>query len=258
MAKIIDNKRHELENQEKDNIYIFKETKNTAHINQQLINEYGQKAKNRSYDVSKYRPSVRIGKMKFFDPTDENYKKLSETKKLKNKGFLKLPIISEYASYDKKPLLTYNNSNIVKNKIKVNKLQKKEKIFQKNIKKQFSFESKKIADISKKIKNSDSNRSIETNECPSTYRNCKSDRNILKEIIHKTQKRNKFRQRNKNFYFSGQNIFSQNGPYLTTLSNFKEQLINEINKKRKYFDRNDYGCNLFKEKYTFINKKYFE
>ena len=38
--------------------------------------------------------------------------------------------------------------------------------------------------------------------------------------------------------------------YISNLSNFKEELIKEEKRKRKYFNRNDYGCKTFKEKYN--------
>ena len=80
---------------------------------------------------------------------------------------------------------------------------------------------------------------------------------MLTEIAkNKNIKRNNFRNRNDK-YFSNKNIFSYNGSYLTKLSNFKDQLIKEEREKRNYFGKNDYGYNLFKEKYNFLNKKYF-
>lgn len=262
MAKIVYNKLHELEMNEKENMYIYRETKNAARINQELINEYGKKAKNHSYDVSKYKANnKKIGKITFFDPTDETYKILNETKKSRNKGFIKLPLISEYELFEKKPMLTYNNTNFNRTRIKKNILQKKEKLLKINNKNDFSFERNKILNTPKNKKNNDSNKSTETNIYFNTCRICKSDRNRFTEIdqiAKKQKKRNKFRERNGNLYCSGKNIFSYNGPYLKTLSNFKDQLINQERTKRNFFNRNDYGCNLFKEKYTFINKKYFE
>ena len=128
----------------------------------------------------------------------------------------------------------------------------------------FSFESNKNlnSESPKKTKNNESNYATESNVYTSSFRNSKSDRNILITEVLKNNnsfKKNKFREgRNNNLYYSNRNIFSYNGAYLTRLSNFKDQLINEERKRRYYFNNNDYGCNLFKEKYAFLNKKYFE
>ena len=249
----IDEKRYKLEIEEKDNMFIYKEAKNLAYINQELINKYGTKAKSQTYDVSKLQGPIKIGKSNFFDPTNENNLQSNSSLKVLKKGIIKLPLISQNSmKYNKKPLLTYNNSNISKNK--------NNDIKNFKINTDYFFKSNKTSKLDSPInKNSESNFGTDTNICPSSFRNSKSDRNILLTEIAKNKniKKNNFRNRNDK-YFSNKNIFSYNGSYLTKLSNFKEELIKEEKEKRNYFDRNDYGYKLFKEKYDFLNKKYFE
>lgn len=264
IAKAIDKKRHELEIEEKDDMYIYREAKNTAHINQELINKYGKKAKTQSYDISKFETPIKLGKQKFFDPTKENYLKSNELKTIKEKGIIKLPLISEKYFNKNKRLLTYINSNMSRNTINRSNKYSKDTML-KNAGKDFSFESNKNinSESPKKTKNNESNIPTESNAYTSSFRNSKSDRNILiTEVLKHNNsiiKKNKFREgRNNNLYCSNRNIFSYNGAYLTKLSNFKDQLIDEERKRRYYFNKNDYGCNLFKEKYEFLNKKYFE
>ena len=116
ITQAIDKKRQELEINEKDDMYIYKEAKNTAYINQELINEYGKKAKTQSYDISKYSTPIKLYKQQFFDPTKDNYINNNIIKKLNYKGIVKLPLINKYY-VDKKPLLTYSNSIISKSKM---------------------------------------------------------------------------------------------------------------------------------------------
>ena len=112
IVKAIDDKRHQLERDEKDNMYIYKEAKNTAHINQELINKYGVKAKTKAYDVSNFQTPMKLGKKKFFDPTKEDYLKPSTSlKKFNNKDMIQLPLIyNSHLNFNKFPLLTYDNS----------------------------------------------------------------------------------------------------------------------------------------------------
>ena len=53
------------------------------------------------------------------------------------------------------------------------------------------------------------------------------------------------------------NELSLNDDYISGLTHFKEQLIEEEKQKRKYFNMNDYGCKDFKEKYNYLTRKYF-
>ncbi len=54
------------------------------------------------------------------------------------------------------------------------------------------------------------------------------------------------------------NILSLSENYISRLTNFKDLLIEEEKQKRKYFNKNDYGCKSFKEKYKYLNSKYFD
>lgn len=252
IAKAIDEKRFELEKEEKDDQYIYKEAKNSSHIDQELINIYGTKAKNQVYDISKFQSPIKLGKKQFFDPTKENTLQTCYSLKLYKKGFLKLPLISQqYYKYNNKPLLTYSNSN------NLNKISSSNNILNTD----YSIDSNKKTIFNSPIKrNIDSSIETERNLSPISLSNNNNDINNLLTEITKNKTINKNRllvNRNKKNYFSDKNIFSNNGSYLISLSNFKEQLINEEKKQRNYFDRNDYGCNLFKEKYNFLSKKYF-
>ena len=97
IVKAIDDKRYQIENEEKDDIYIYKEAKNAAYINQELLNTYGIKAKNKSYDISNFQTPMKLVKKKFFDPTKQEFQK---TKKIKCKGLINLPFITPNYSFN--------------------------------------------------------------------------------------------------------------------------------------------------------------
>ena len=251
IAKEIDKKRFELEKEEKEDLFIFKEAKNISHINQELIFNYGTKAKTKDYNVSKFQSPIKLGKKLFFDPTKYNTLSNSLTPKIK-KGILNLPLISKNSfKHNHKPLLTYSNTNILKNKNKNKK--------NSTINTDSSLSKYKLINFSPIKSNLDSSIETDTNLCPSSFRNKVNDINeIIKEMIkYKKSKNNKIKRQNNIIYLSNRNFFSYNGSYLTSVTNFKDQLINEEKKQRNYFNRNDYGCKLFKEKYDFLSKKYF-
>ena len=248
IVKALDEKRHQIENEEKDDIYIYKEAKNSAYINQELLSTYGVKAKNQSYDISNFKSPIKLGKKKFFDPTKKDYLQSFTLKRIKNKGVLNLPIItSNYFNFkiNNQVLLSYNNRN--KSNISSDRFNDTKSYQDKNNKLKF-------LDFDPNKKN-EYNHNTEGNIIRNSFRVSQSDKNIIER---KKNEINKLRNRYNNLYNSNKNIFSYNGNYLTKLNNFKEQLIEEERKKRNYFNKNDYGCNLFKEKYAFLSKKYFD
>jgi hypothetical protein len=254
VAKAIDEKKFKLEQEEKDGAYIYKEAKNISHINQELINTYGIKAKSQIYDTSKFSPPIKIGKKQFFDPTAQYNLQNSASSKILTKGIINLPLISkDYAKYNKKSFMTLSNPKIIKRNNNSNNIFK-------NIKANtdYSFESNKKSNSNSPIKNKFDSSETEINMCPSSFRSKNSDNNILlTEVIKNTIFKNNNKKRN-NFYLNNRDIFSYNGSYLASLSCFKDQLINDEKKQRNYFYRNDYGCNLFKEKYNYLSDKYFK
>ena len=263
IVKAIDDKRHQLERDEKDNMYIYKEAKNTAYINQELINKYGVKAKTQAYDVSTFQTPMKLGKKKFFDPTKEDYLKPSNSlNKLKDKGMIQLPLIyNSKLNFNQFPLLTYNNSsNLNKNNPLSKSCQNKEKIFYNQSRNNpsnidFSLESYKKSSSYSHLKDTiSSNKEVYS---PSTLTLRNSEKNIMTEVSKKSGSI-KFRNKKDKLLLNNRNIFSYNGNYIARLSSFKDQCIKEERRKRHYFNLYDYGCHLSKEKYDYLTKKYFD
>ena len=159
IAKALDEKRFELERQEKDEQYLYKEAKNTSKINQELIENFGIKAKKQVIDIPKFHTHIKLDKNLFFDPRKKNFLQNSTSVKYYKKGFLNLPLITQENSKHKKKLLTYNNSNIFKTKINLKKY----------INTDNSFDSNKKTNYNSTKKNKDSSFETETNLCPSSY-----------------------------------------------------------------------------------------
>lgn len=263
IVKAIDDKRHQLEREEKDNMYIYKEAKNTAHINQELINKYGVKAKTKSYDESNFQTPMKLGKKKFFDPTKEDYLKPSTSlKRLKDKDVIQLPLIyKSNFDYNQLTLLTYNNPrNLIKNNPLGKSYKNKEKIFYKQSRNnpsntEFSLDSYKKSSSYSHLKDTISNNRELNSPSTLTLRN--SEKNLMTEDSKKSGSI-KYRNKHDNLFLINRNIFSYNGNYIARLSSFKDQCIREEKRKRHYFNFYDYGCHLSKEKYDYLTKKYFD
>ena len=283
----IEEKREKLQFEEKDDKYIYKETKNIANMNNLLLNLYGNKAKKRYYNVSKLLSPIKIEKKLFFtsDKNEEKSKdnKINLTDKFINKkGIMKLPLIFEDFILNKKK---EKESKSTKNFFTIDN--NKNSDIKKFIKK-FGNKNEKIKTgidvlqltIKDKIKNKNKNkknmpRNIENNILPySSSSTSKCNKNILiltqgsqrpKNIIikeyknkeNKVNKLNKQENNNKNEIKRIKNEFTLSDNYISQLTIFKDQFIKEEKKNRKYFNKNDYGCESFKEKYNFLNTKYF-
>ena len=98
-----------LQLEEKDDMFIYKETKNIANMNELLLNLYGNKAKKRFYDVSRIFSPIKIDRKLFSygkndekDNDKENNNNLTE-KCINKKGIMKLPLIfRNIISYNEK------------------------------------------------------------------------------------------------------------------------------------------------------------
>ena len=225
IIRALEEKRKEVEDKENDNGYIYKEVKAQAELNKELLYSYGTKAKSRLYDLSKFQTRVKFDRKKFFDPTKDS----ESLKKLKLKGVVQLPLISTDYDYINKPILIYDKTNINK-KINTGYI--------------FSYNNE-IKD--ENARNKKSSYSL-------SFRNSRSNINYFNEGGRNRTEKNRLKKK----FESNNNIFSYNGNYIKSLVNFKNELVKEEKNKRNYFNKNDYGCNNFKEKYKYIVKKYFE
>jgi hypothetical protein len=272
----IEEKREKLQLEEKDDMYIYKETKNIANMNELLINLYGNKAKKRVYDISKVFSPIKLDRKLFFpieknDEKDNNDKINLTEKYINKKGFMKLPLIfKNIISYNEKE--NKSTKNILKTGNTKKYARKKFLKLLNDKKDENENKDKKVVNIginalkmtlNDKNKSKDKNKS-ETKEIKlKLYQSSKSNKNILLTQYPKNEKIKEYKYK-KNYTNTDNSdiikiksdlILSEN--YISSLSNFKEELIKEEKQKRNYFNRNDYGCKIFKEKYNYLSNKYF-
>ena len=265
ISKAIEEKREKLEFEEKDNMYIYKEAKNIANMNQLLINLYGNKAKKRFYDISKYFSPIKLDKKLFFESNNNKEKKEKynlDSNILNKKGMMKLPLISRNDLYinkidaNNKNFKTIENIKTLDRKKIMDKLLYKDK---NNIKIKEGIEALKL-----KISNNNNNY----NKINDKQRASKSTKNIFnlnnkysKRQIKEYKSKDNIKKENGDDFVKiklNKNILSLSENYISRLTNFKDLLIEEEKQKRKYFNKNDYGCKSFKEKYKYLNSKYFD
>ena len=135
---------------------------------------------------------------------------------------VQLPLISTDYDYINKPILIYDKTNINK-KINTGYI--------------FSYNNE-IKD--ENARNKKSSYSL-------SFRNSRSNINYFNEGGRNRTEKNRLKKK----FESNNNIFSYNGNYIKSLVNFKNELVKEEKNKRNYFNKNDYGCNNFKEKYKY-------
>ena len=272
IAYAIEQKREKVQLEEKDDMYIYKEAKNIANNNELLLELYGNKAKKRFYDITKFLEPIKLDRKLFFvsDKKEENN---NGTKNdfaincINKKGIMKLPLIYKNFFYNKtkenkstKNLITIENTNnIDRKKLLKNLLNKNEK---KSAKEKPGMDALKLKIKNKSYKNINININHENKISLPSNLTSKSNKNILlttkprseTEVKHKNKEKNINNDKNIKI-IKNELTFSDN--YILRLTNFKEQLIKEEQKSRNYFNKNDYGCKNSKEKYNYINSKYF-
>ena len=263
ILKAIDKTRLQLENEEKESVYILKEVKNTAMQDKELESLYGTRAKKQFHEVKSSKNNVKLDKSSFFI---ENYKnkpkhKITLYKNNNQDNIVILPSILGRSQYgDKYSCLNRNKANIFNNNnfnTINNNLTNKNKV---------SFFSPL------KSKNKDIVTFFAEKKRPINFSNydSKDDETLLSNGYEISK--NNFTRSNMDYSYDR---FSRNGNisgressrkkfalinrgYLDDIENFKDELTFERQKKQKYFEKNDYGCKLSKVRYKFLLGKYFE
>ena len=268
IAYAIEQKREKLQFEEKDNMYIYKEAKNIANSNELLLELYGNKAKKRFYDISKLLTPIKLDRKLFFvDKKEEkNNKNNLDDNFINKKGIMKLPLIDKNYLCDKikeskstKKFLTIENMNNVDRKMIIKNLEKKK---EKKLKKEeLGIDALKLKINNKSHKNINLNH--EKNLPSLSNKISKSNKNILltqklkNESLKEYKSKEKYMNKDRNNIKTLKTEMTLSDNYILKLTDFRDQLIKKKQKNRKYFNKNDYGCRNFKEKYNYINSKYF-
>lgn len=226
---------------ETDFDYIFREIKKQVRFNQNMMENYGLNATKKSLQFTrepiKYDKKLIMNPMKNNNQKEINYSYFFSNKNKGNKK-IKLPCII------KKNHTSLNNEK----------------------------ESTKNIVIEKKLSNKELNINTSNNtKTENSFFNKKNYYTINNERYFSVKSMNLFTKTNNmiNFKNSGNNSSTftignktnnsgfDRSEYLQTLDCLNDQIKNNKKKHREYFNSNDYGCELFKNKYNYINKNFF-
>ena len=236
---------------ESDYDYIFREIKNQIRISQNLVDLYGINATRKVY--KRPREPIRFDKHLVFNPIEENsqskirYTSFINDNKNKKEKKLDLPCIikknikisdtPKNTSVKKMPIETViNNEHKKKKKLKLKK--------HNNIKTESN-------------QNNDDNHNMTVgNEkyVPINYfYKTNNDIMNLKKNINNN---------NNTFTIGNQSNINTNrsfdkNEYVTNLDTLNDQIKMSQRRHRRYFNSNDYGCTLSKNKYNYISKYFF-
>ena len=243
--------------------YFFHEIKYLINENQNMVELYGINGKKKAMKRSK--ENMRFNKNLLFNPLKNGHQisKKYTPNNLKDKYDKKLLfpcILKKNNSYVKKnnPSLrdllidktqdnnfknkkennSYINYNLLANRGSIKKGKEDNTLNQNNLNTEIQV-----------LNNSKSNGSYNitsTNEC--------SNQNKSLDLFLKKKNNKKFGLRNKN----KSSVYLKKGKYLSTLNNLNHFMVSCKNNFEKYFDSNDYGYNIFNNKYNYISNNFFK
>ena len=240
---------------ETDIDYIFNEIKKQIKVNQHLVDLYGINAQKKLMPYS--REPIRFDKKLLFNPLKNNEQKQIRYASFNNKNDKKLSL----------PCILKKNITIANNRDNPEKLL----IFKK-------LESNR--DINKQKKDMSKSGHIKTNSLNlnnnynSTFNNeryipiktYKSFTKTNNDLLNLNHNNNNYNNNNSSFTLGNKSNFTVGNKtnssfdrheYLLTLDSLKDQVRHHQRKQKIYFNSNDYGCELFKSKYNYITKKFF-
>ena len=220
-----DQHRNKVEDDEKEEDFLFRDLKNMRREEKELIEEYGTNAKNEFHSIKDKNFKIKLEKNIFFNGFES-----TERNKKKNKKIIKINEINLPNIFNKRNC-SNNNLDVIKNSIEELKY---------NIKNENNF--------SKKNSIKSRNNSI-NNLYYNSYDNNKNN-NIIK-IKH---------QRNKSYnYYSidNNNNNSERKNYIQTLNDERNKFIKEKNKYYYVFNKNQKKSEKLDKKINFIQTKYF-
>ena len=256
----IDKRRHKIELEEQEGDYMFKELIKNVKFKQELFNNYGLKAYKHYDESPKENFNVKLDKVAFLNSTDEKKKEnFRNNKKLKRRNFslntgksklLKLPeIVNNVETKEDKRIKILNE---------IKRLNSSLDDFNNDtdtLNKQNTFNVRKSSDNSNIIKineNNDSNKEIQSLTNGFRIQNLSCDR--IKKNRALTE--NNFSRNHLNNKPKGPQ--KMNKDYLKYLQTFRDKLVLEEKKHKNYFDSNNYGCDSFRQKYNYLNTRFFQ
>ena len=228
-----DQHRNKVEDDEKEEDFLFRDLKNMRREEKELIEEYGTNAKNEFHSIKDKNFKIKLEKNIFFNGFES-----TERNKKKNKKIIKINEINLPNIFYKRNC-SNNNLDVIKNSIEELK---------NNINNENNNFSKKNS--IKKIK-SRNNSLINNLYNYNSFENNKNNNNNNIKIKH---------QRNKSYnYYSidNNNNNSERKNYIQTLNDERNKFIKEKNKYYYVFNKNQKKSEKLDKKLNFIETKYF-
>jgi len=268
---LFDKEREKAINKESEQEFLFKDLKKLRKINDELLNQYGEKSKQEYHEIKKPKFDSKLAKNNFMDIIDDNKSNISLSINANNeiqlpninqeKSILEYNYIKKENSFDKEKMirtninnlkslnrssfftLRYNKSNIENiKKIKLNNFNysnnrnKKQNIF--NTFKKYN----------KSVNNS-------LNNSLNKKKNKNTELNNIKKYIHRSNDTSINKSLNCISYQKP--IIKNEMSYIDTLDNIKEKSIREEKIYKHLFLRHNIKTKASNEKFNFMMKKYF-
>ena len=257
LLKNVQRKIQEIESEEQDNDFIISEVRRNAQINKEILYSYGTKALNHIDEIRKLNVTTKIDKSKFFEIDKDNdiYETIplnTERSRTLNRKHLHGKIVNF-------PLIVKSrNKNNLLNKsildksffIKTKKSHSEERSFNDNKYKNnnYSIDTKEKANNINYILNNINLVNKGENDKNPSFLYSKSPLKTDRSIKTKSKKEiNTFRKKNPII----------DSDYINYIEEINVKFLKHEKKLERYFENNDYGYDLYKLKYNFLKKKYF-
>ena len=264
LYKKIENTLQRLESEEHDDEYIIKEVRKDVELKRKILFSFGTKAIKHYDEVKNIRVKTKINKSKFFDPLSDSSMNYSKTllhgETNERKYVDKIIHFPKIADMDKN---TSKNQSIY-NSITLLKQLENSSVFDEQNKTNDSIMTGKYIPSTKKEQDKDNinNYYCNTFNNISTITNKDSSTKFLSNILSSPFRNGREHSFNKNRTFSKgykENKFKHfiDPNYINYIETMKTRFASQKKRKQRYFDNNHYGCDEFKLKYDYLNKKFF-
>lgn len=268
LYKNIENNLQRLESEEHDDEYIIKEVRKDVELKRKILFSFGTKALKHYDEVKNIRVKTKINKSKFFDPLSDfsmsHSKTLLDGDTSERRYVDRIIHFPKIADMDQK--LSKNQS--IYNSITLLKQLENSSVFDEQNKTNDSFMTGKYIPSAKKEQDKDKDKDNMNNYYCNTFNNISSITNkdsstkFLSNILSPPFKNGREHSFNKNRTFSkgykeNKYKYYLDPNYINYIDTMKTRFASQRKRKQKYFNNNHYGCDEFKLKYDYLNKKFF-
>lgn len=233
---LFDQQKRKIENKESEKDFLFRDLKHLRRMNQEILNQYGGKAKEGYYNIDSNKYKMKMEKNLFFDDEEKKNKKHYSLENLEDKKFIYLPKIFQYNKN-----VQNLKKNLHRNNYKSIHPSRKESQYS-GISNESNFTRKKKPSLFN-LKSFDGvyENHERKNSINEVINNLKSEGNKSQEKIIKNNKKEK-----------------KNELYIDTLDKARRDFIRKERRFNRLFTSNDYGCKESNKKYNYTIQHYFE